>query len=103
MGTLHYANANHVSVAMTDRQLAHLKFVMVNKLRRGEPFTFSWNKAESEGGGRASIWLSREIPLTFEFDAAEPHEMNRQWLEELAAAASTVSGLTLTDEPPAQA
>mgnify|MGYP001807647055 CR=1 FL=1 len=100
MGTLNYADAENVSVTMTDRQLAHIKFVVVNKLRRGEPFTFSWDKPESEGGGRASIWVSKEIPLTFEFDSSEPHEMNRQWLEELAASASTVSGLVLTEEPP---
>jgi hypothetical protein len=99
MGTLNYADADNVSVTMTDRQLAHIKFVVVNKLRRGEPFTFSWDKPESEGGGRASIWVSKEIPLTFEFDSSEPHEMNRQWLEELAASASTVSGLVLTEEP----
>ncbi len=99
MGTLHYADADNVSVTMTDRQLAHVKFVMVAKLRRGEPFTFSWDKSEAEGGGRASIWVSKEIPLTFEFDSAEPQEMNRQWLEQLAASASTVSGLSLTEEP----
>lgn len=99
MGTLNYADADNVSVTMTDRELAHIKFVMVNKLRRGEPFTFSWDKSEAEGGGRASIWVSKEIPLTFEFDSSEPQEMNRRWLEELAASASTVSGLVLTEEP----
>ncbi|CAN5284199.1 hypothetical protein BH11ACT5_BH11ACT5_10110 [soil metagenome] len=99
MGTLNYADADNISVTMTDRQLAHIKFVMVNKLRRGEPFTFSWDKPEADGGGRASVWVSKEIPLTFEFDSTEPHEMNRQWLEQLSAAASTVSGLVLTEEP----
>jgi hypothetical protein len=99
MATLHYADGDNVSVSMTDQQLAHIKFVMVNKLRRGEPFTFSWDKPESEGGGRSSIWVSKEIPLTFEFDSSEPQEMNRQWLEQLAASASTVSGLSLSDEP----
>ena len=99
MGTLNYADADNVSVTMTDRELAHLKFVMVSKLRRGEPFTFSWDKPESEGGGRASVWMSKEIPVTFEFDSTEPQEMNRQWLEHLSMAASTVTGLVLTPEP----
>lgn len=101
MGTLNYADADNVSVTMTDRELAHIKFVMVNKLRRGEPFTFSWDKPESEGGGRASIWVAKEIPLSFEFDSSEPAEMNRQWIEQLSLAASTVSGLVLTPEPTA--
>jgi len=99
MGTLNYADADNVSVTMSDRELAHIKFVMVSKLRRGEPFTFSWDKPESEGGGRASVWMSKEIPVTFEFDSTEPQEMNRQWLDQLSMAASTVTGLVLTPEP----
>ena len=99
MGTLNYADADNVSVTMTDRELAHIKFVMVNKLRRNEAFTFSWDKPESEGGGRSSIWVSAQIPLEFEFDDATPPEMNREWLEQLSQAASTVSGLTPLPEP----
>lgn len=99
MGTLNYADADNVSVTMGDRELAHIKFVMVSKLRRGEPFTFSWDKPESEGGGRASVWVSKEIPITFEFDSTEPQEMNRHWLDQLSMSASTVAGLVLTPEP----
>lgn len=99
MGILNYADADNVSVTMSDRELAHIKYVMINKLRRGEAFTFSWDKPEAEGGGRASIWVSKEIPLTFEFDSTEPQEMNREWLEQLSMAASTVAGLALTPEP----
>ena len=99
MGTLYYADRTQIAIPVEDRELAHIKFVMVSKLRRGEPFTFSWDKPESEGGGRASVWMSKEIPVTFEFDSTEPQEMNRQWLDQLSMAASTVTGLVLTPEP----
>lgn len=99
MGTLYYADATRVVIPIPDRELAHLKFVMVSKLRRNESFTFSWDKPESEGGGRSSIWVSAQIPLEFEFDDQTPPEMNRDWLELLSQAASTVSGLAPIPEP----
>ena len=99
MGTLYYADSARVAIPVHDRELAHLKFVMVSKLRRGEPFTFSWDRPESEGGGRLSIWVSAQIPLVFEFDNAEPSEMNREWLDLLAQSAATITGLQLIPEP----
>lgn len=99
MGTLYYADATRVAIPIEDRELAHLKFVMVNKLRRNEAFMFSWDKSESEGGGRSSVWISAQIPLQFEFDDPNPPTMNREWLEQLSQAASTVSGLTPIPEP----
>ena len=99
MGTLFYADGTRVSVTISDRELAHLKYVMVTKLRRGEPFTFSWNIPEAEGGGRSSVWVSQQIPLQFVFDDAAPQTMNPVWLEELSQLASTVVGLSITPEP----
>ena len=99
MGTLYYADGTRVAVKISDRELAHLKFVMVAKLRRGEPFTFSWDIPESEGGGRSSVWVAQQIPLQFVFDDAAPQQMNREWLEELSQLASTVAGLSITPEP----
>ena len=99
MGTLYYADATRVAIPIEDRALAHIKFVMVAKLRRNEPFTFSWDKPESEGGGRSSIWISAQIPLEFEFDEPTPVELNRAWIEQLSQSASTVSGLAPIPEP----
>lgn len=99
MGTLYYAATERVAISMSDRELAHIKFVMVNKLRRKEPFTFSWQKPDEEPGATGSIWISPEIPLEFEFDDATPVELNRAWLDQLAMAASTTSGLTVSAEP----
>lgn len=99
MGTLYYADATRVAIPIEDRALAHLKFVIVNKLRRNEPFTFSWDKPEEDGGGRSSVWISAQIPLEFEFEDATPVELNRAWLDALGQAASTVSGLSPLPEP----
>jgi hypothetical protein len=99
MGTLYYADSAQVAIPVDDRELAHIKFVMVNKLRRGEPFTFSWDRPESEGGGRLSIWVSAQIPLVFEFESTEPSEMNREWLDLLSQSASTITGLQRIPEP----
>ena len=99
MGTLYYAATERVAIPIPDRALAHLRFVMVNKLRRKEPFTFSWDKSEDESGARGSVWISPEIPLEFEFDDAASVELNREWLEQLSMAASTTSGLVLIPEP----
>ena len=96
---MYYADATRVAIPLPDRDLAHLKFVIVNKLRRKEAFSVSWDKAESDGGGRSSVWISAQIPLEFEFDDATPPEMNREWLEQLSQAASTVNGLTPIPEP----
>jgi len=99
MGTLYYADATRVAIPIEDRALAHIKFVMVAKLRRNEPFTFSWDKPDSEGGGRSSIWISAQIPLEFEFDDPAPIELNRVWIEQLSQSASTVNGLAPIPEP----
>jgi hypothetical protein len=99
MGTLYYADATRVAIPIEDRALAHIKFVMIAKLRRNEAFTFSWDKPEEEGGGRSSIWVSAQIPLEFEFDDPTPVELNREWIEQLSQSASTVSGLVPIPEP----
>lgn len=99
MGTLYYADATRVAIPMDDRTLAHVKFVMINKLRRNEPFTFSWDKPDDQGAGRSSVWISAQIPLEFEFDDATPPELNRAWLEVLNQASSTVAGLSPLPEP----
>jgi hypothetical protein len=41
MGTLNYAKT---TVEFDDRVLAHLKVVIVSKLRRGEPLQLSWKE-----------------------------------------------------------
>ena len=97
MGTLLYS-ASQLPVPFADRELAHLKLVMVAKLRRNEPFMFSWDKPE---GGRVSVWIASQIPLIFEFDDSPPVEINRAWIDDMSQTASSLNGLVLTVEPTA--
>ncbi|WP_309616621.1 hypothetical protein [Salinibacterium sp.] len=99
MGTLYYGDSRF-AIHIDDRTLAHLAVVIVNKLRRGESFTFSWTKSRSEGHGRSTIWVSPSFPLHFEFDGNKSPSLNRRWLEELALVAGGGGGLVIVDEPP---
>jgi len=103
MGRLFYASGKS-PVEVPDRMLAHLKAVIVAKLRRGESFTLSWDDPDD---GAAAIWLSPAIELRFVFDAPEPETLDPAWLHELAAAAGSSKGLRIELESnsgkPAQA
>ena len=94
MGILNYAGQQF---EIEDRLLAHLKIVIVQKLRRREAFLLSWPNATSEGGGRNSLWLSETMPLHFRFHGSRPPKLNRQWIEAMIAATHTMAGLILGD------
>ena len=97
MGVLHYGtDSNPIHIA--DRALAHLKVVIVAKLRRQESFTVSWQHPEEDGAGRSTIWMHPSIPVRFEFDEATAPEINRAWIEELAQSANALGGITLVAE-----
>jgi hypothetical protein len=88
-----------VSVEFDDRVLAHLKVVMVAKLRRGESFMFTWEYPVSAGSGHSSVWLNPSIPLQFDFAGKREPSINRVWLDELVKLANTPAGLRVTPEP----
>lgn len=44
-----------------DRTLAHVEAAIETKLRRGEPFMFTWNIDTAEGSGRTSVWVIRWV------------------------------------------
>jgi hypothetical protein len=96
MGMMYYADSR-VAIEVDDRALAHIKMVMVSKLRRNESFTFSWDRPD--GGGRMSFWMASTIPLVFEFSDPTPVLINRQWVEEMSQAAGSLHGLFLLPEP----
>lgn len=103
MGRLVYgAGAHQSTFEFEDRLLAHLRIVMVTKLRRQEGYTLSWDLPLSEGSGRVSLWISPHIPLQFRFDGSREPAINRAWIEELATVAASTSGLILLPEPTAQ-
>ena len=98
MGKFIYG-APSISVEIEDRILAHLKVVIVAKLRRGESFTFSWNRALGSGSGHSSVWLNSSVPLEFDFSGSKAPALNKAWLEELVQVANTPAGLRIVPEP----
>lgn len=86
------------SVDIDDRTLAHLRIVVMNKLRRSEAFMF--DVEVGDGSGRRSFWIHPGVPLQFHFFGSRNPRINRAWIEELMQAASGPNGLTLVPEPP---
>lgn len=86
------------SVDIDDRTLAHLRVVVMNKLRRSESFMF--DVEIGDGSGRRSFWLNPSVAMQFHFFGSRAPRLNRRWIEELMQAASSVNGLTIVPEPP---
>lgn len=97
MGRFTYEGA--VSVDFDDRVLAHLQIVIGQKLRRGEPFHFTWRNNPSLGDGRTSVWLHPGAALIYAFHGSRQPSLNRAWLEALTATANSTGGLQLVPEP----
>ena len=98
MGKFIYGTPS-ISVEFDDRVLAHLKVVILAKLRRQESFTFSWEYTSAQGSGHSSIWLHPAIPLQFDFYGKKDPTLNRIWLEEMVQLANTPAGLRIIPEP----
>ena len=96
MGKFIYTTASH-SVDIEDRTLAHLRIVIMNKLRRSESFMF--DVEIGDGSGRRSFWMHPSVPLQFHFFGSRQPRINRLWVEELMQAASGPNGLTIVPEP----
>jgi hypothetical protein len=96
MGRFIYDTAAN-AVDIDDRTLAHLRIVVMNKLRRAEPFMF--DVEVGDGSGRRSFWIHPSVPLQFHFFGSRMPRINRLWVEELMQAASGPTGLTILPEP----
>ena len=88
-----------ISVDFDDRVLAHLKVVILAKVRRGESFTFSWEYAAASGSGHSSIWINPAIPLQFDFSGSREPRLNRLWVDALVQLANSPAGLRVVPEP----
>ena len=84
------------AVEIDDRTLAHLRMVVMNKLRRSEPFMFDVDM--HDGSGHRSYWLSPSVPLQFSFFTNRAIPLNRFWIQALMDAASGPNGLTVLPE-----
>jgi hypothetical protein len=86
MGKLLYGPQQR-AIDVDDRALAHLKIVILAKLRRREAFAFSWENDRDSGGGRGTIWLDSAIPLEFVFHGSRSPSLNRAWIQAMNATA----------------
>lgn len=97
MGRFIYDNTQKVDIE--DRALTHVQIVMVSKLRRGEPFGFSWKDDRSTGGGRTTVWIHSHANLVFKYSGSKPPAVNRAWIHALDSIANAPSGLYVVPEP----
>jgi len=86
MGKILYG-PHEYTVEVDDRALAHLKMVIVAKLRRHEPFLLSWENDVTVGSGRGSLWIHPAIPLRFQFVGSRRPALNRDWMDLLLGSA----------------
>ena len=100
MGRFIYDSAG-TSVDIDDRTLAHLRIVIMNKLRRSESFMF--DVEVGDGSGRRSFWMHPSVPMQFHFFGSRQPHINREWVEALMQSASSAHGLSIVPEPPEQA
>lgn len=96
MGYLVYDGTSRIQ--LDDRVLAHLDMVIISKFRRREGFALRWRDSAATGDGHSMIWLDPSLPLRIHYDGSRPASLSKDWLERLASAASTNSGLELIDE-----
>lgn len=97
MGKLIYDGVQKTDIE--DRALTHLQLVMTAKLRRGEPFAFTWKEDASTGGGRTTVWVHAQSSLAFKYAGSRPPAVNRAWVDALAYTANAPTGLYLVPEP----
>ncbi|WP_101847397.1 DUF7882 family protein [Zhihengliuella sp. ISTPL4] len=86
-------------VELEDRALTHLQLVITAKLRRGEPFPFTWKEDSSVGGGRTTVWVHAGSSLAFKYAGSRQPAINRAWVDALAYTANAPTGLYLVPEP----
>ncbi|WP_426321054.1 ATP-dependent DNA ligase [Microbacterium sp. E-13] len=83
-----------------DRVLSHLQVAVGTKLRRNEPFFFTWHGDVTTGGGRTTVWVHSGASLVFGYFGGRAPKINRTWLEALMRTANSPGGLQVVPEPP---
>ncbi len=97
MGKLFYAE-DPSPVEIEDRALAHIRLVVMNKLRRGEGFMFAVDASSMMA--RRDLWMDPAISLQFHFSGSRRPQINPHWADALMEAANSPAGLRLVPEPP---
>lgn len=90
MGYLTYGNTT-APFDIDDETMAHLRVVVVTKLRRNESFALTLNTAD---GAVETLWVHASIPLRFTME--EEVDLQRPLLVSMMDAANSAGGLDLT-------
>jgi hypothetical protein len=77
-----------------DRLLAHLRIVVMNKLRRNEGFMLQ--VPVNEGVRQASLWIHASNALVLQFYGGREPAIDRELVDQMMHEASGADGLTLT-------
>lgn len=88
-----------VRAELDDRLLAHLQLVIGTKLRRNEPFYFTWSSDVSSGSGRTVVWVHAAANVVLTFYGSRQPAINRDWIEALMRTANSPTGLRVVPEP----
>ena len=99
MGTLTYDST--LAADFDDRTLVHIQFIIGAKLRRNEPFFFTWKDDSSIGDGRSTIWVHPAVSLTFKYFGSRVPAINLKWIDVLMLSANSTAGMQLVPEPTA--
>lgn len=75
-----------------DRMLSHLRIVVMNKLRRQEPFMLT---APHPDQGTLSIWMHPATPIVFQFYGGRQPSIDSDIIEQMMRDASGPDGLTM--------
>lgn len=92
MGRLIYRD--RASFDIDDRILAHLRIVVMNKLRRNEGFMLQL--PVNEGVRQASLWIHASNALVMQFYGGREPAIDRNLVDQMMHDASGADGLTLT-------
>lgn len=92
MGRLIYRD--RASFDIDDRLLAHLRIVIMNKLRRNEGFMLQL--PVNEGVRQASLWIHASNALVLQFYGGREPAIDRDLVDQMMHDASGSDGLTLS-------
>jgi hypothetical protein len=76
-----------------DRILAHLRVVLMTKLRRRESFMLQF--PSPHGVGWHSLWIAQAVPVMFHFYGGRAPSLDVELLEQMIRDASSPDGLSL--------
>src|SRR5699024_231839 len=81
------------------RTLAHLKAVILIKLRRGTSFAMSWPHSLDSASARSTIWMNPTILVEFVCSRNRVATPNRMCIELILRSANAPEGLQMIPEP----